>query len=231
VTILTNCLWDVDDNDDDHDGDGDGDDDDRVVGVVGDDGVGGGVWSVKDYCQARHHEKLCKHRVAFLFALIILRDHAADCDETTKAPRRFRRKGLSRYTIVVDDKEMKDSVWYKDSRIGWSWKDIVDALSTEVPTHRLTSAGGKRKVVVTERSPVKKKKKRKLYCYCQQPFDKESGREMVECSGKTSSCKGGWYHLDCLERKEEVLFERTSRNGVKGDVVCRMCQTELALKK
>ena len=81
--------------------------------------------------------------------------------------------------------------------------------------------------IVEER--VKKKRKKKLFCYCGKEDDKTE--MMVECTGKQPSCKNGWYHVTCLERREGRTLPRTKRGGVDGDVCCELCRTEKALGK
>ena len=75
--------------------------------------------------------------------------------------------------------------------------------------------------VVKEKQP-KKKRKKKEFCYCEEPYDKK--KPMVECVGKTKSCKNGWYHIRCLEKKEKRKLDRIANGGVEGDVICALCQ-------
>jgi len=173
-------------------------------------------WETACVCSAANHERPCKHLCALCFALIALRDH----HELTTPPKLFRRKGISRY-IDLEDPNEKDSLFFKEAGLGLTWPLILSDMFNEVADHFVTIGGHKRKMQALVAPQARKKKPKKVYCYCRKPDDKK--QPMVECSGKTPACLGGWYHIACLERKEKRTLPRTARGGVDGDVLCKLC--------
>ena len=151
------------------------------------------TWETACVCSAANHERPCKHRCALCFALIALRDH----HELTTPPKFFRRKGISRY-IDLEDPNEKDSLFYKEARLGLTWQANLSKLFKPVPEQFITSGGHKRKMQTVVAPQRRKKKPKKLYCYCRKPYEQQ--QPMVECSGNTDACLGGWYHIACIEK-------------------------------
>lgn len=186
------------------------------------------TWEVDCTCEARSHQAACKHKCAMCFALIVVRDHFEDA----KPPHGFHRKGQKYFAPPRGNSNRQQrareryqkSEFYKGARVGASWKHITATMIEPLPKQYVTSSGAKRKWNVVEEAPKKRQRVRAHFCYCAKPYEKEGGA-MVECTGGSSACHGGWYHIKCIEdNKEEPELERNQRNGVAGEFVCALCR-------
>ncbi len=181
-------------------------------------------WTIHCTCLAYGNEDSCKHKCALFCALVALRDFG----NKDTLPKALQRVGAKRFQVKkgIDDWCGLPPFFIKEARLNLSWPDIVQQLRTPLPTHEETSAGKKRKLNKIE-VVEKKKRKKKLYCYCN---EEESGKEMIHCQGGSSACKSSWYHIQCIEKNEKIVLERTPKGGVRGSYICRLCQTLNAMK-
>jgi hypothetical protein len=173
----------------------------------------------KCVCLAFDHLNPCKHKCSLLFALIALRDYHAE----SKTPKMFKRPGASKMIAGLTEKQKESMLWLKEARLDWTWQDIISGIVGAAPSFIVTSGGNKRKIDKVDKPPPKRRKANKLYCYCQkEQKGTKSTKEWVRCQGKTKGCCG-WYHITCLEAKEQRTLTRTKRNAIQEVVYCQIC--------
>ena len=169
-------------------------------------------------CAPASTSRRCKHRTAFLFALLSIRDFHNEIEY----PIHMRRKGVARMfpKKLWDDPRYFHQVNQVRANLSWGQmlREILDPITKKYKDYMGVTLSRN----LVENNLVGKKRKKKVFCYCENEYDDE-GPLMVKCSGNSAGCKGGWYHTECVSAIEKVEFKKNSRGGIDGDFVCRLC--------